>query len=251
MIADLEQSAKLWLADVIENFSHLIQSGEPPTLELNIHGASIEMKLLGVSGAKDKAQTVESSSKTLALQWVYSRNQLRHTGWVNCKRGFIEYFIAAAGDASLVRSERNKAGFDLYIATEGNVSLCHLKHGATVKSLKEYAQKHLNAKVIETSDDARAVINEAGINRNTVTKSQLTKLHKCINNRMRTSGCYGGSYRMNEDIGLFMTCRTSQWEEREAISFNRDDFVGIAGWADAKNKKPILEAVRDWLVLLS
>lgn len=34
---------------------------------------------------------------------------------------------------------------------------------------------------------------------------------------------------------------------REAISFNRDGFVGFAGWADSANLQPFLQAFMDWM----
>lgn len=37
------------------------------------------------------------------------------------------------------------------------------------------------------------------------------------------------------------------FEDREAISFNANGFVGIAGWADSKNRVPFLRAFETWL----
>ena len=37
------------------------------------------------------------------------------------------------------------------------------------------------------------------------------------------------------------------FEDREAISFNADGFVGIAGWADSRNSAPFLRAFEAWL----
>lgn len=37
------------------------------------------------------------------------------------------------------------------------------------------------------------------------------------------------------------------FEDREAVSFNADGFVGIAGWADSKNSVPFLRAFETWL----
>ena len=42
--------------------------------------------------------------------------------------------------------------------------------------------------------------------------------------------------------------KTEQWDRREAVSFNRDGFIGIAGWADNANVKPILDALVEWSV---
>lgn len=37
------------------------------------------------------------------------------------------------------------------------------------------------------------------------------------------------------------------WQGREAISFNADGFIGIAGWADDNNVQPFLRAFMRWL----
>lgn len=104
---------------------------------------------------------------------------------------------------------------------------------------------------IGNRDEARAAIAAAGITYRNVTTQQLSCLKKCINNRMKVSDCYKGTYRMNAKVGPYMTCRTDQWESREAVSFNGDGFIGFAGWADARNIVPILDGVTDWLVELS
>lgn len=37
------------------------------------------------------------------------------------------------------------------------------------------------------------------------------------------------------------------WQGREAVSFNADGFIGIAGWADDNNVQPFLRAFAIWL----
>lgn len=37
------------------------------------------------------------------------------------------------------------------------------------------------------------------------------------------------------------------WQGREAVSFNADGFIGIAGWADDQNVQPFLRALMLWL----
>lgn len=37
------------------------------------------------------------------------------------------------------------------------------------------------------------------------------------------------------------------WDGREAVSFNGDGFIGIAGWADDSNVQPFLRALMRWL----
>ena len=100
---------------------------------------------------------------------------------------------------------------------------------------------------IKTRDHARALILKAGITSDNITDKQLSLLRQCINLKMKDSGNYRGSYRMNRRVSKFMTCRTDQWKSREAISFNRDGFVGFCGWASSSNARPILDGGAEWL----
>lgn len=37
------------------------------------------------------------------------------------------------------------------------------------------------------------------------------------------------------------------FDDREAITFGKDGFIGFCGWADNINSKPFLEAFKDWV----
>lgn len=48
----------------------------------------------------------------------------------------------------------------------------------------------------------------------------------------------------------FLSDEDGEWlafESREAISFNRDGFIGFAGWSDSKNVQPFLIAFDEWM----
>ena len=45
MISDLEQPAKLWLADVIDNFNLCLKEGIEPSLIIDVRGVEIEISL--------------------------------------------------------------------------------------------------------------------------------------------------------------------------------------------------------------
>lgn len=105
---------------------------------------------------------------------------------------------------------------------------------------------------LKTTDEARKAISDAGITVENVTSDQLEMLWYKLSTALRGSGNYNGTYAMNPPTDpMFMTCKTEQWDEREAVSFNRDGFIGFAGWADSNNIKPILKGVESWLKLLS
>ena len=48
----------------------------------------------------------------------------------------------------------------------------------------------------------------------------------------------------------FLTVSAHYFANRECISFNRDGFIGFAGWADQGNVNPILRAFLKWCDLL-
>lgn len=41
--------------------------------------------------------------------------------------------------------------------------------------------------------------------------------------------------------------RAHYFDEREAVTFEKNGFIGIAGWADDKNTKPFLVAFGQWV----
>lgn len=46
----------------------------------------------------------------------------------------------------------------------------------------------------------------------------------------------------------FLRVSGSYFQGREAISFNEDGFIGIAGWADSSNVQPFLRAFCRWVM---
>lgn len=63
--------------------------------------------------------------------------------------------------------------------------------------------------------------------------------------RMVRKGVGGGV----EAAELFV--RAHYFDEREAVTFERNGFVGIAGWADSRNVRPFLVAFGEWVEWLS
>lgn len=45
----------------------------------------------------------------------------------------------------------------------------------------------------------------------------------------------------------YLRCAGCYFAGREAVSFNADGFIGIAGWADSTNVQPFLRALMRWL----
>lgn len=99
-------------------------------------------------------------------------------------------------------------------------------------------------------DQVREGLANAGIKCDSVTDEELKRLRRIISKHLRRSGIYRGTARIaraRNDL-KFIEMKTDRWERREAVSFNRDGFIGIAGWADSTNVKPILNALVEWSV---
>lgn len=47
-------------------------------------------------------------------------------------------------------------------------------------------------------------------------------------------------------IYCYLYLNSHYFTQREAISFNRDGFIGFAGWADQGNTNPLLRAFLKW-----
>lgn len=55
MIADLKQPAKNWIADHLENFQTLIESGDDPSCTITYNGIEIEVRLNKCPGVFERA----------------------------------------------------------------------------------------------------------------------------------------------------------------------------------------------------
>lgn len=99
-----------------------------------------------------------------------------------------------------------------------------------------------------TRDEIREKLQAADITTNSVTNDEIKELRLIINKHLKASGIYRGTAKLRrakKDL-RFLEMQTDQWEGREAVSFNPDGFIGVAGWADDRNFQPILSALLEW-----
>ena len=82
----------------------------------------------------------------------------------------------------------------------------------------------LNERIVET-DSCMIMINEPKL-RGRYTNVKLNKNGKLVFAEIRVKGTY--------------------FDDREAITFNEDGFMGICGWADGYNLTPFAMAFKDW-----
>lgn len=98
------------------------------------------------------------------------------------------------------------------------------------------------------NNQVRELIDQADITTANITNEELELLHKHLGQSLAKSDCFRNSFRMNKlSDPKFMTCKSDYFNGREAVSFNRDGFIGFAGWASSNNVEPILQGVCNWL----
>ena len=82
----------------------------------------------------------------------------------------------------------------------------------------------LNERIVKT-DSCMIMINEPKL-RGRYTNVKLNKNGKLVFAEIRVKGTY--------------------FDDREAITFNEDGFIGICGWADGYNLTPFVMGFKDW-----
>lgn len=104
--------------------------------------------------------------------------------------------------------------------------------------------------------EARAVFKEAGLTYAVLTPGSMRRLRAAINERMKASGSIDGTFRCKQrgvvtetQWGRFaeLRCKANYFDDREAVTFNTDGFIGFAGWAAKTNVQPILEGFKAWV----
>jgi len=104
---------------------------------------------------------------------------------------------------------------------------------------------------------ARGEFGAAGLSYADLDLVALRLLRRLINLEMIRSGlmkssyrCYRGVVFQNAGTDRFFAgirCSAFYFDRREAVSFNRDGFIGFAGWSDDTNVQPILRGFVAWV----
>ena len=108
-----------------------------------------------------------------------------------------------------------------------------------------------------TREAAREGFASAGLSYADLDLVALRRLRCLINKAMIASGlmkssyrCYRGVTFQNVGTDRFyagIRCSAFYFDRREAVSFNRDGFIGFAGWSDDTNVQPILRGFVAWV----
>lgn len=112
-----------------------------------------------------------------------------------------------------------------------------------------------------TRDEARDYFNSKGLRYSDITEDDIHLLVEILKHDLRVAmengetsitGMYvsdNTNIHKREDgtiASCFLRISSYYFADREGISFHSDGFIGIAGWADRKNTKPILQAFIQW-----
>jgi len=113
-----------------------------------------------------------------------------------------------------------------------------------------------------TRDYARKVFKGSGILYSDLTVNNLQRLRNLIDKKMIEGKYMESSFRCKQRFSIIrkekygeiefadLKCKSFYFggrEARQAVTFEEDDFIGFAGWADGTNIIPILEGFIKWV----
>lgn len=101
-------------------------------------------------------------------------------------------------------------------------------------------------------DQARELFGKTGLTYSVLSPESLRNLRGKINGQMVACGVMQGALRCRQraiirDGYAAIRCKASYFDDREAITFNPDGFIGFAGWASDGNVQPILQGFAAWV----
>lgn len=119
--------------------------------------------------------------------------------------------------------------------------------------------EHTEAKQAPQFDRAAArdLWRASGLDYAILTPENLRRLVSLIDHEMKAAGLMSKTYRMRRKLGIHrrdgaplwaaLRCKSFYFDDREAVTFNDDGFVGFAGWADDTNVVPVLAGFEKWV----
>lgn len=105
-----------------------------------------------------------------------------------------------------------------------------------------------------TRNDARETFSALGITAADLTRGDIRDLENRLAEALKNAQCL----KMRIDRRrtriqdtqrgrcISIRCRAEYFDNREAVTFNPDGFVGFAGWADDLNIRPFLDGFSAW-----
>ncbi|WP_411839889.1 hypothetical protein [Paracoccus sp. ME4] len=106
---------------------------------------------------------------------------------------------------------------------------------------------------MKTRDDARARFAMLGIAAADLDRGDIRRLENLLQEAMQDAEFAMRIDRRRTRVLdradgrlISIRCRAEHFDDREAVTFNPDGFVGFAGWADALNIRPFLAGFSAW-----
>ncbi|WP_395454663.1 hypothetical protein ACHMW5_13400 [Azospirillum melinis] len=107
----------------------------------------------------------------------------------------------------------------------------------------------------------RKIWERSGLDYAVLTPENLRRLVSLIDREMKASRLMHATFRMRRKLGMHrvdgklshasLRCKSSYFDDREAVTFNDDGFIGFAGWADDANVVPVLTGFSKWVAELT
>lgn len=112
-----------------------------------------------------------------------------------------------------------------------------------------------------STNDAREYFKSKGLTYDSISEGDILILSMMLEKELKKSNKAGetsvSTITLSKKVDMkkktnghimccFLYVNSHYFERREAISFNRDGFIGFAGWADQGNTNPLLRAFLKW-----
>lgn len=112
-----------------------------------------------------------------------------------------------------------------------------------------------------TCNEAREYFTSKGLTYDSITEGDILILSMLLEKELKKSNKSGetsvSTMTLSKKIDMkkktnghiiccFLYMNSHYFTQREAISFNRDGFIGFAGWADQGNTNPLLRSFLKW-----
>ena len=131
----------------------------------------------------------------------------------------------------------------------------------TLRGASDTMDRHKQFPPVCTRDEARQYFKDKGLTYDDIKEGDILSLVLLLNRELKKSNKVGetsvNTMRLSRKINLkhksngsitecFLYINSHYFKQRECISFNRDGFIGLAGWADIQNVNPIKRAFLQW-----
>lgn len=107
------------------------------------------------------------------------------------------------------------------------------------------------------TDDAREIWQQSGFDYSVLTRPNIEMLAGLLSTELAAFARDGGMVMSvadktiwNDRVGTSsceITVGGPYFKDREAITFNRNGFIGFAGWASSNNVQPFIRAFVRWV----